>query len=363
LVIEQYTITTTPKYNFPQPSIDTTLPQRFLEQSLHSLKQVQPPHAFQLNQQHFQQLNSAEQYPQTLQLNRTPIQLKPNHQETTIAAIDTSTIKIGETSTGIIIAIRGATVWKQNRKYHYTRLGPFIFHITEENKKEVYNTLERAYFTTRYESPHQYTPNLMQMPTRLASLLERWLQTMIAKTVSHGLILLDGSLTSGTFDTPVHRMREILHQARKNHSTVLAFSKATTLRVNGYLITDQLPHSEPPYLLETTGLRFKPPTVLQGDVYVARLNKANYAFRLDIDREIPFPQRLEAVEKIVGNDLYTQSYPETLRLAHILCTFTANEVLAMQHFITRKHGIQIINRPDMHRLLFGSFGGKGEIYS
>jgi hypothetical protein len=359
LVIEQYTITTTPKYNFPQPTIDTALPQRFLEQSLHSLKQVQPS-AFQLNQQTFQQFRTFEQNPSNLQLKRTPIPLKPNHQETIIAAVDTSTIKIGETSTGIIIAIRGATVWKRKRNYRYTRLGPFIFHITEENKNEVYNTLERAYFTTRYETPHQSTPHLMQMPTRLASLLERWLQTMIAKTVTDGLILLDGSLTSGTFDTPVHRMREILHQARKNRSTVLAFSKMTTLRVNGYLITDQLPNSEPPYLLETTGLRYKPPTILLGDVYVARLNKANYAFRLDIDRETTLSQRLEAVEKLVGNDLYTQNYPETLRLAHILCTFTANEVLAMQRFITRKHGIQIINRPDMHRLLFGPFG-KGEI--
>jgi len=95
---------------------------------------------------------------------------------------------------------------------------------------------------------------------------------------------------------------------------------------------------------------------------VARLDKANYAFRLDIDREILPQQRMEAVEKLLGNDLYMQGYPETLRLAHILCTFTANEVLAMKHFITRKHGIQIINRPDMHKLLFGPFG-KGEIYS
>jgi len=297
-----------------------------------------------------------------LQLNRTPIPLKPNRKETIVIAIDTSTIKIGETSTGIIVAIRGATVWKQNRAYRYTRLGPFIFHITEENKKEVYNTLERTYFTTHYTNLHQSAPTLMQMPLRLASLLERWLQTMIAKTVTDGLILLDGSLTSGTIDTPVYRMKEILNVARKNQNIVLAFSKMTTLRVNGYLITEQLPKSEPPYLLETTGLRFKPPTILLGDVYVARLNKANYAFRLDIDREIQIPQRLEAVEKLLGNDLYAQSYPETLRLSHILCTFTANEVLAMQHFITRKHGIRIVNRPDMHRILFGPFG-KGEIYA
>ncbi len=341
--------------------MDTTLPQRFLEQSVHSLKQVQHQ-TFQLNQQPFQQLNTYDQDPANLQLNRTPIHIKPNHQETTIAAIDTSTIKIGETSTGIIVAIRGATVWKQNRGYRYTRLGPFIFHITEENKKEVYNILERAYFITRYETSHFYAPSLLQMPTRLASLLERWLQTMIAKTVTNGLILLDGSLTSGTIDTPVHRMKDILDLARKNQNVVLAFSKMTTLRTNGYLITDQLPSSETPYLLETSGLGLKPPTVLLGEIYVARLGKSNYAFRLDIDKEIKASKRVEAVERLVGNDLYNQNYPETLRLSHILCTFTANEVLAMQHFITHKHGIRIVNRPDMHRLLFGPFG-KGEIYA
>ena len=340
--------------------MDTTLPQRFLELSIHSLKQVRNQ-AFQLNQQNLQD-NALENCPTTLQLKRKPLPLTPRTQETIIAAVDTSTIKIGETSTGIIIAIRGATIWKQNKHYRYTRLGPFIFHITEENKNEVYNTIEKAYFNVQYASNHQATPNLLQMPTRLASLLERWLQTMLAKTVNQGLILFDGSLTSGTIDTPVQRMKEILSTARRNKNIVLAFSKATSLRINGYLITDLLPEREPPYLLETTGLRFKPPTVLLGDVYVARLNKANYAFRLDIDREIPTQDRMEAVEKLLGNDLYQQSYPETLRLAHILCTFTANEVLAMQHFITRRHGIQIINRPDMHRLLFGPFG-KGEGYA
>jgi hypothetical protein len=360
-VIEQYTIATTPKYNFLQPTIDTTLPQRFLEQSIQSLKKVQPQR-LQLNQQPFEQYHTYEQHPSHLRLNRKPIALKPNHQETTIAAVDTSTIKIGETATGIIIAIRGATTWKQNRQYHYTRLGPFIFHITEENKNEVYNTLEKAYFNAYCNSDRKASPNFTQMPTRLASLLERWLQTMLAKTVNHGLIMFDGSLISGTIDTPVQRMKEILSLARRNKSIVLAFSKMTSLRVNGYLITEKLPKDEPPYLLETTGLRFKSPMILLGDVYVARLNKANYAFRLDIDREPPFQQRMSAVEKLLGNDLYMQGYPETLRLAHILCTFTANEVLAIKHFITRKHGIQIINRPDMHRLLFGPFG-KGEIYS
>jgi hypothetical protein len=312
----------------------------------------------QMNQQ-ITQISPTEHNPHNIKLKPTPIPLKPDHQETIVAAIDASTIKIGETSTGILIAVRAATTWKQNGGYKYTRLGPFIFHVTEDNKNQIFNTLERAYFSTTYGSTHQSVPNIMQMPTRLASLLERWLQTMLAKTVNHGVLLIDGSLTCGTPDTPIQRLREILSFARKNHTTVLAFSKATILRSNGLLITEQLPNRDSPYLLETSGVHYKPPLMLLGEVYVARLNKANLAFRLDMDSATPIEERMDAVQKLLGNDLYTQSYPETLRLSHILCTFTANEVLAIKHFITRKHGIQIINRPDMHRVLFGSFGFNG----
>ena len=163
MVIEQYTITTSPKYNFPQLDINPTLPQRFLEQSLHSLRRVHI-NAFQLNQQCVQQVNTIEPCTSNLKLKRQPISLKPNHQETPIAAVDTSTIKIGETSTGSIIAIRGATTWTQRRKYRYTRLGPFIFHITEENKNGVLTTLEKSYFKNNYLGTHRAYPSLAQIP-------------------------------------------------------------------------------------------------------------------------------------------------------------------------------------------------------
>jgi hypothetical protein len=290
-----------------------------------------------------------------------PIILKARREPSIVAAIDTSSMKFGETSTGILIAVRGASVWKQNQSYRYHRLGPFVFHVTEENKREIYTMLQRAYFSTAHESSHQNLPNINQMPMRIASLLERWLQTMLSKTISSGLILFDGSLTSGTGDTPIQLMKEILCAARKRENVVLAFSKATNLRIDGHVITDTLPEHKPPYLLELYDLRTKPPILLLGDVYVARFTKEKISFRLDIDRDVPFQQRIEAVEKLLGNELLSQSYPETLRLAHILCTFTANEVIAMQHFALRRYGLRMIDRPDMHRLLFGSFG-RGESY-
>jgi hypothetical protein len=154
-------------------------------------------------------------------------------------------------------------------------------------------------------------------------------------------------------------MKKILENARKGGNVVLAFSKMTSLRFNGYLVTDVLLGYKPPYLLEIADLKPKPPIVLLGNVYVARLGNENYSFRLDIDKEVSVERKIKSVERLLGNDLFSQGYPETLRLAHILCTFTANEVIAMQHFIARKYDLQIISRPDMHKLLFGPFG-KGE---
>jgi hypothetical protein len=340
--------------------MDTTLPHQFIELSIHSLRQA-PNRSVQLNQQDIQQFDSLDVHEETLKLKLQPLPLVASRQEKIVAAVDTSTIKIGETSTGIMIAIRGANVWKQNKCYRYVRFGPFIFHVTEENKKQVFETLERTYFSSSDEHSHQGAPSILQMPMRIATLLERWLQTMAVKTIKDGLILFDGSLTAGTAETPTRRMKEILCSARKGDNVVLAFSKMTNLRANGHRITELLPDHKPPFLLETEGLRLRPPMVLLGEVYVARLTKGNLAFRLDIDRDVPSEPRIEAVERLLGNDLFAESYPETLRLAHILCTFTANEVLAMQHFVTRRFGLQLVNRPDMHRLLFGMFG-KGEGY-
>jgi hypothetical protein len=341
--------------------MNTLLPQQFTQLSLHSLTRTNGP-IVPTTEQISQQSSDEEHQEPALKLGSLPIFLKPSRNRATVAAVDTSTIKIAETAEGAVIAVRGANIWKQDDNYRYSRIGPFIFHITEANRKEVYNSLERSCFNKKHEYDHQSAPSMMQIPMRIAGLLERWLQTALTKTLNNGLILFDGSLVAGTPDTPIHRMSEILRMGRERSNIVLAFTKMTNLRVNGRLITDLAFEHRPPYLLETAGLKLKPPMLPMGEIYVSKLSKGSWAFRLDIDRQIAADQRIEAVQRLLGNDLVTQGYPETLRLAHILCTFTANEVLAMQHFVTRNCGLRIVNRPDMHKLLFGPFG-KGEGYS
>jgi len=379
----QYT-QATPKYNFPPHTLeDTTLPQRFLELSLRSIKNIHNGEALYQPYETTTEdtLNPTEEITPTFQgqttLKLRTIQLKPKPNPQPVIAIDVSSIKIGETNTGIILALRAATVWKQNGTgYRYLRFGPFPFHITEENKQEIYSLFNQySRDAPEADSNHIWImsetrggtadffksrspPSLINMQTRMTTLLERWLQTQIAAQTQNSLILLDGSLTAGIGDTPISIMAQLLYTASSHHNTILAITKATRLRLNGHTLTDLINKSKPPCLLQTDGQAASAYQHIHfmGNIYVAKLSPSPYAFRLDIDQKTPTTQAIQAVEHLIANDLVLDGYPETLRLAHIYSTFTANEVIGIQRFLAQTHGIKTIQRPNIRRLLFGPYG-------
>jgi len=363
-LIQQTQYTPTPsKYNFPQ--LDAALPTRFIELSLRSIKNIasqdatlyQPYETITDSIEPSEEITPVFQGQTKLKLNQIP--LKPIHEETPVVAVDVSSIKIGETTTGILLAIRGAIVWKKQRHYHYLRIGPFPFHITEENKQEIYQLFRQYSLETPTENNHTAsTPSLIHMQTRITTLLERWLQMSVATQSQNSLILLDGSLTAGTSDSPTHIVLQLLETARNQLNTVLAFTKITRLRLHGHRLTDLIENCTPPCLLEMDGYPIAPTNTIQflGNIYVAKLTHGNCSFRLDVDRKTPRQQAIEAIQRLIANDILAESYPETLRLAHIYSTFTANEVIAIQRLLAQTHGIKTVTRPNIRRLLFGPFG-------
>jgi hypothetical protein len=363
-LIEQYQYTTTQKYNFPPQTPELQLPHQFVQLSLRTLKNIKNTKLFPLTTT--QQANLTTQtieeatspLTQFHQLKLKPIPLKPVKDETPIIAVDVSSMKIGETEIGVLCAIRAAIVWKLKHRYRYLRLGPFPFHITEENKKEVYHLFRQCSFLQQPTLDYVGSLSLIHAPARLGALLERWLQMSIAAQTRNSLILLDGSLTAGTQDAPVAMMSQLLKTARNRSNTILAFTKITRLRLSGYRLTSYIQNCPPPCLLEINShsMSLSNAIRLLGKIFVAKLSEGNCAFRLDIDHKIPEEKAVEAVQRLIGNDLVAQSYPETLRLAHIYSTFTANEVIALQRFLTQTHHLKIVARPNLRRLLFGPFG-------
>jgi hypothetical protein len=283
------------------------------------------------------------------------IPLEPTTEQRPVVAVDVSSIRIGETKTGELCAIRGAIVWKEKCRYKYQRVGPFPFHVTEQNKKEIYKLFRNSHFE------FSEAPNIVNMSSRMGNLLERWLQLGISCSAYGTIILWDGSMTAGMADCPVDEMSHLLETARNRFSTVLAFSKNTNLRFSGHKLTDYAKKAVPPCLLQINGFSAPQcPVLLLGDIYVAKLTRGVCSFRLDIDKKVPTEQRIEAVQCLLGSDLLVESYPETLRLAHIYSTFTATEVIGIQRFIAHQYGLKIVTRPNVRRLLFGPFGKGAE---
>lgn len=203
----------------------------------------------------------------------------------------------------------------------------------------------------------EFMLDILHVQARLTTLLERWIQTSINQTTNNSLILWDGSLTAGTPETPTQAMEQTLKEARENQNTILAFSKMTRLLFDGQRITDLVWKHPPPCIFRGENHPTHVGSLKSlGNVYVARLSGGSCAFRLDIDKELSQAEAVEAVQKLLGNDIVQQSYPETLRLAHIYSTFTANEVLGMQRCIAKESNLKIVTRPNVRRLLFGCFG-------
>jgi len=339
------------------------MPQKFIEISLKTIKTpkqqtLQQPQETIFNNYSIENLESEEEtqlsFPNQNHYTVQSIPLKPAQEEMKVVAIDVSSIKIGETSEGILCAIRGAIVWKEKERHKYLRIGPFPLHVTEENMVEVYRFLRQQALGLPNE-PFNHS-NLANMPLKLGSLLERWIKLEISCTSQNSIILWDGSLAAGTNESP-KAIAQILEIARNRLNTVLAFSKTTHVRFQGKHITDLNGRCKPPYLLQINGLpESTGPIHFLGDMYVAKLANNKIAFRLDIDREIMLEQQVEAVQKLIANDTLFYGYPESLRLAHIHSTFTATEVIGIQHFITKQCKIELINRPNMRRILFGTYG-------
>jgi hypothetical protein len=278
------------------------------------------------------------------------IHLKPS-EESPVAAVDVSSLKIGETETGVLAAIRGAVVWKSNHGYEYVRCGPLVFHLGQSTDEE------SSCVALGLGSSRLFADRALG---RLRNTLERWIQREICASLEGAVVLFDGSLTVGTPDNPIAHLARILDSARQNGNVVLAFSKSTKLCAFGRKITSLLSGGQAPCLVDVDravrGQFESHPVRLAGHVYVAKLAENGFAFRLDADRQIPREERIEAMNRLIASDVVMQGYPETLRLAHIFSTFTANDVIAVQRHLAFVHGLRIAPHFNLRRSLFGPFG-------
>ena len=142
-------------------------------------------------------------------------------------AVDASSVKLGETPEGVVAACRVAVASLSSRGASLLRAGPYVFHITWNNRAELYNRLRSM--LDLGELPASEAPSVDKMVDRARSLVERLFQLAAARSVDGYVLLWDGSLRAGTVDTPMELARRILREASSRGCHVAAFSKTCLL--------------------------------------------------------------------------------------------------------------------------------------
>jgi hypothetical protein len=295
------------------------------------------------------EMSLEEQIPEhsTFNLNdsQVPDEPKPlikSEKTSPVIGIDVSSVRVGESEAGTIYSLRGAIVWREQQDYNYMRCGPLTFYLNDSISRFL-NGRSKTSNNTLYAA---WSPLNERVLARLRNTLERWMQRYASSKLSKGIVLIDGSLTAGTPDNPIIYLTELLRDTRLCYS--------------GKKITRLLDKSTPPSILNIDRMiapQFpSSPVRLMGKVYIARLASGGLTFRVDIDRELPDEAAIDALGQLINSDLVEQGYPETLRLAHILSTFTANEILAIQRHLTIEHGLRLTPKMNLRRSLFGPYG-------
>ena len=348
-------------YNFSEQG-GWYVPRRLLELSLRSMSSLEEEPVMTISEPEepisINYFSEEHEITFNMPYNFKLIPIRPvKNARTMVIGVDASCIKLGETCSGLITALRGAIVWRYGESCRYLRIGPLIFHITEQNRADIYNALRNFCLGL---PGRQEAPGLFYMPIKMASVFEHWTRELACSLFSDAIVLFDGSLSVGPGEA-VAPLEAILELARSNSSIIMAISKSSKLRFMGKRLIDILNGMPGPFLLELGDTRLTNASCIKllGRIYVARLAPLGCAFRLDIDMGVPREIGIEAVRILISNDIIHQGYPEVLRLAHIICTFTAPEVMAMQLMLSRAYGLRIMRRPDVRKLLFGPFGSGG----
>jgi hypothetical protein len=284
------------------------------------------------------------------------IKLSPADSIIPVIGIDTTNIELGQTSQGMLCAVRGTVVKAEKGRYEYVRHGPFIFHITQRNRQALHDNLTESFLGVHQSGS---APPLEKMMERIRAMLEHWLQRQASFSHSGVLILWDGSLAAPRTSRSLPLMTKMLREAKERENSVLAFSKKTTLALwNGDC--DIVDNRLAPSLLDIdqdAREGYAGQITFLGHVYAAKLRPGSYTMRLDVDRSIPTARSVQAIQHLLSSDGLYENYPETLRLAHVLSKFSPAEVIGMHRFIGKTYGFQAHDSPNVRRAILSPLEG------
>ncbi len=256
-----------------------------------------------------------------------------------IAAIDSSCVFIGDTDDGSIYSARcGLALSFMGRSVMHFKIGPILFYIDGDSAR--LSNLDR-----KLAKLALFDTSAAKRMIRVR--VERVIQNEISKYLTNAVILVDGSLKSSVFEDRASGLKQILQNCMANNNYLVGISKTTRLKVLDQIASLLIRKNHASYIDVESIVKTMVSNVF-GRPLLAKFSADGLVLRVDVLNE---PN--EPLGKLLANDTLSHGYPETLRLAHHVSTFTGTDLSCVRSFIISKFNAREMMYEDTRRTLLG----------
>ena len=271
--------------------------------------------------------------------------IKPVKEETTIVAIDSSSIQVAETQEGALYAVKsGIAIATQGQIQAHFKIGPILFYLSEDTLK--YSELD-----------HRITKLILfdgESARRLIRVrVERAIQLELSHHFVSAILLVDGSLRSSVFEHRGHALKKIVEKCSLYKNTLAGISKSTKLRILDK-ISLPLTKIKGPGFIDVNLIIESLVRNTIGDSLLVKFGNSYTSPILRLDIATAGGSKDILLGKILGNDSIARGYPETLQLAHHISTFTGTEVSCLKSHVLNKYDVVEMASEDIRKKLLGS---------
>lgn len=287
-----------------------------------------------------------------------------------LAAVDVGVVDLGLSRTGFALAFKGTVILQAIDGVHtVVKVGPRVKFITPENRAEVLHFIgvqlgdENLFVERRMDGSLSIKagarePN--QFKDRIRNFIERMLQLDLARQLQNGILLVDGTLTLRTYNTPQSFLELLGREATRRNSDIVGVSKKSRITVDGVhvgaLLDDDPVDAGFRHVIsaDTEDSDSASGARNLGSLFATRFAPGGFTFRVDVARCSLLLTDNEVLQTLYANTQMTLGYPNLLRLAHIHAAFTKSEIISLQVQTAHAYGVAMRPAEDLS-IIFAPF--------
>jgi hypothetical protein len=303
-----------------------------------------------------------------------------------VVAVDSGIIHLGDFVGGdTAFAIRGAAICTHENHVYIFQYNTGAIVVDSHNLKPLMEYMGQRlgsmnlYFTKDKSGNYQLSTNILRNQNQIQDRFRNFVERMILeealgllKANGKGILLVDGALSAGTYDTPKTYIESFLSESSRNNIEVVAISKKTRIRIQNIPIGSLL--DEHPQFVGYIPLRkliederangsetvrpYKQITAAK-DMFAVRfgLGPPALTFRVDVNSSISSTSE-EVLNDVMSKCSIFGCYPKPLIDAHRYSCFFFQDVQSIIADLIVKTGAQPKEDQSMGWMFepFGSFG-------